>query len=214
MTFTDYLIDISLIGLVLVQVKRRRLTVKALVLPIGIVAYVAASYLKAIPTGHNDLFLIIGAAAVGATLGGLAGKFTAVTRGPDGVFAKAGLAAAGLWILGTAGRLTFQVWATHGGGPDIAHFSASHGITSVTAWTSALILMALAEATTRTGVLAWRSGVLSQGARALNRQAPATVVGPEATGSTRSVSLPPVRSRIPVSSGVRSMMDSGDDPLS
>jgi hypothetical protein len=39
MTFTDYLIDISVIAIVLVQVKSRRLTVKSLLLPIGIVAY-------------------------------------------------------------------------------------------------------------------------------------------------------------------------------
>jgi hypothetical protein len=214
MTFTDYLIDISLIGLVLVQVKRRRLTVKALVLPIGIVAYVAASYLKGIPTAHNDLFLVIGAALVGAILGGLAGTFTSVTRGPDGVFAKAGLAAAGLWILGTGGRLAFQVWATHGGGTDIAHFSASHGITSVTAWTSALILMALAEATVRTGVLAWRSGLLSQGAaRALGTSSSAVPVS-HRPAATAPVSFPPVRSRTVVPSGLRSMMDNGDGSLS
>ena len=59
MTFTDYLIDISLIALVLVQVKSRRLTVKALLLPIGIVAYVAFTYLKGVPTAHNDLVLIV-----------------------------------------------------------------------------------------------------------------------------------------------------------
>jgi hypothetical protein len=214
MTFTDYLIDISLIGIVLVQVKRRRLTVTALLLPMGIVAYVAATYLKGIPTAHNDLVLIIGAALVGATLGGLAGTFTSVTRGPDGVFAKAGLAAAGLWILGTGGRLAFQVWATHGGGTDVAHFSASHGITSVTAWTSALILMALSEATVRTGVLAWRSGLLSQGAtRALGVSSPAAPVSP-GPAATAPVAFPPVRSRTTVLSGVRSMMDSSDAPHS
>jgi hypothetical protein len=212
MTTSDYLIDISLIALVLVQMKRRRLTVKALVLPLGIVAYVAYSYLKGIPTAHNDLVLVVGAAVIGATLGALAGTFTTVSRGAEGVFAKAGLAAAGLWILGTGGRLAFQVWATHGGGPDIAHFSATHGITSATAWTSALILMALSEATMRTGVLAWRSGLLTQGAaRALGTTASAAPV-PAAT--SRPLSFPPVRSRTPVTSGVRSMMDSGDAPLS
>jgi hypothetical protein len=212
MTTSDYLIDISLIALVLVQVKRRRLTVKALLLPLGIVAYVAYSYLKGVPTAHNDLVLVVGAAVLGATLGTLAGTFTKVTRGSDGVFAKAGLAAAGLWILGTGGRLAFQVWATHGGGPAIAHFSATHGITSATAWTSALILMALSEATMRTGVLTWRSGLLSQGAaRALGTPAPAAPVPPT---SSRPLSFPPVRSRTPVTSGVRSMMDSGDAPLS
>jgi hypothetical protein len=180
MTFSDYLIDISLI---------------ALVLPLGIVVYVAYSYLKGIPTAHNDLFLVVGAAVVGATLGTLAGKFTKVTRGADGVFAKAGLAAAGLWILGTGGRLAFQVWATHGGGPAIAHFSATHGITSATAWTSALILMALSEATTRTGVLTWRSGLLFQGAgRSLGTSAPSAPVPPVSSRrcrSRRSAPAPP-----------------------
>jgi hypothetical protein len=212
MTTSDYLIDISLIALVLVQMKKRRLTVKALVLPLGIVAYVAYSYLKGIPTAHNDLVLVVGAAVIGATLGTLAGTFTTVTRGVEGVFAKAGLAAAGLWILGTGGRLAFQVWATHGGGPGIEHFSATHGITSATAWTSALILMALSEATMRTGVLAWRSGLLTQGAaKAFGTTAPASPVPPI---TSRPLSFPPVRSRTPVTSGARSMMDTGDAPLS
>ncbi|HEY1444881.1 MAG TPA: hypothetical protein VGF51_08270, partial [Acidimicrobiales bacterium] len=100
---------------------------------------------------------------------------------------------------GTGGRLAFQVWATHGGGPSIAHFSAGHGITSTTAWTAALILMALSEVVVRTGVLAWRSGLLSEGAaRALGTAARVT----------------PGRSSTLVSSGVRSMMDSSDRPLS
>jgi hypothetical protein len=220
MTLTDYLIDISLIGLVLVQVKRRRLTVKALVLPLGIVAYVAFTYLKGIPTAHNDLVLIVGATVIGATLGGLAGTFTSVTRGADGVFAKAGLAAAGLWILGTGGRLAFQVWASHGGGPDIARFSATHGITSVTAWTSALILMALAEATVRTGVLGWRSGLLSPAAaQTLGRsrtpgRSAHIAVPPVPQGPAASASFPPVRSRTAVPSGLGSMMDSSDIPRS
>jgi hypothetical protein len=196
MTFSDYLIDISLIGLVLIQVKSRRLTVRALLLPIGIVAYVAFSYLKGIPTAGNDLLLVIGAAAIGATLGGLAGKFTAVTHLADGIFAKAGLAAAGLWILGTGGRLAFQIWATHGGGPAITHFSATHGITSAAAWTAALILMALSEVVVRTAVLAWRSGLFSERAsRLLGRGFPAG-------------------SRTAVPSGLRSMMDSSDRRLS
>lgn len=196
MTISDYLIDITLIGLVLVQVKNRRLTVRALLLPIGIVAYVAFSFLKGIPTAGNDLFLVIGAAAIGATLGGLAGKFTTVTHRADGIFAKAGLAAAGLWILGTGGRLAFQVWATHGGGPAITHFSTTHGITSATAWTAALILMALSEVVVRTAVLARRSGLFSEQVTRL-------------LGTASSAG-----SRTAVPSGLRSMMDSSDRPLS
>jgi hypothetical protein len=177
MTFTDYLIDISLIAIVLLQVRGRRLTPRELLLPVGIVAFVAYTYLRAIPTAGNDLVLVIGAAALGALLGGLAGRFTSVTAGADGVpFAKAGLAAATLWILGTGGRLAFQVWATHGGGAAIAHFSAAHSITTLTAWTSALILMALSEAVVRTGVLGWRS-------TSVRRRARAAVPAPEDTAA-------------------------------
>jgi hypothetical protein len=71
MTFTDYLIDISLIALVLFQIRGRRLTTRALLLPLAIVGYVAYSYLRGVPTAGNDLFLVAGCAALGATLGGL-----------------------------------------------------------------------------------------------------------------------------------------------
>ena len=209
MTFSDYLIDITLISLVLIQIRARRLTVKALVLPLGLVAYVAYEYLRGVPTAHNDLFLIVGAAVVGATLGGLAGRFTAVTKAADGsVWAKAGLAAAALWILGTGGRLAFQLYASHGGGPEIAHFSATHGITSASAWTATLILMALSEATTRTAVLGWRFSRLHEGSPFAGTPS-ATV--PSAAAPASSVPAP---TRTPVLSGAWSMMDCGDTPLS
>lgn len=158
MTFSDYLIDFALIGMVLLQIRGRRLTTRALLLPLAIVGYVAFSYLRGVPTAGNDLILVAGSALVGATLGGLSGTFTAVYPDDEGVpFAKAGVIAAGLWILGTGARLAFQLYATHGGGASIERFSASHAITSIGAWTAALILMALCEATARTGILAWRS---------------------------------------------------------
>jgi len=161
MTFTDYLIDISLIGLVLFQIHGRRLTTSSLLLPLAIVGYVAVTYLHAVPTAGNDLVVVIGCAATGATLGGLAGTFTLVTADRDGApFAKAGILAAGLWILGTGGRLAFQLYATHGGGAAIERFSIAHDITSVATWTSALILMAVCEAVFRTSVLAWRAGLV------------------------------------------------------
>ena len=215
MTFTDYLIDITLISLVLIQIKARRLTVKALVLPLGLVAYVAYTYLRGVPTAHNDLFLIVGAAVLGATLGGLAGCFTAVTKAADGsVWAKAGIAAAALWILGTGGRLAFQLYASHGGAPTIAHFSATHGITSATAWTATLILMALSEATTRTAVLGWRFARLHEGSPLASTTSTAAPSAPSAAAGPRPLSFPPVRSRTPVPSGGRTMMDRSDLPLS
>jgi hypothetical protein len=45
-TFTNYLIDISLIAIVLLQVRGRRLTTRELLLPVGIVAFVAYTYLR------------------------------------------------------------------------------------------------------------------------------------------------------------------------
>jgi hypothetical protein len=178
MTFTDYLIDISLIALVLVQIRGRRLTTRALLLPLAIVGYVAYSYLRGVPTAGNDLFLVAGCAALGATLGGLSGKFTSVYPDGDGVpMAKAGLIAATLWVLGTGARLAFQLYATHGGGAAIGRFSVAHSITSASAWTAALILMALSEAVCRTAILAWR-------ANTVRRQAPAGV-GTRTLGPSR-----------------------------
>ena len=198
MTISDYLIDFTLIGLVLLQVKGRRLTTKALVLPLGIVAYVAYEYLHGVPTAQNDLLFVVGAAAVGATLGGLAGRFTSVTKAADGsIIAKAGAAAAGLWILGTGGRLAFQLYANYGGGPSVIHFSQAHGITSAEAWTAALILMALSEVVMRTAVLARRAYQVNGGWPL-----------PSPEGAERP------RLRATVFSGVRSMMDSGDRSLS
>ena len=173
MTFTDYLIDISLIAIVLFQVRGRRITTRALLLPVGIVAYVAFTYLRGIPTAGNDLILVLGCAAVGALLGGLAGRFTSVHPDGEGIpVAKAGLAAAALWILGTGGRLAFQVYATHGGGAAVERFSATHSITSVAAWTDALILMALCEAVIRTGILGWRASTVRRGVTVGSRTAP------------------------------------------
>jgi hypothetical protein len=194
MTFTDYLIDITLIGLVVLQVRGRRLTTRALLLPLGLVAYVAASYLHGVPTAGNDLVLVGGCAAIGATLGLLAGLFTSVTTDGQGtVFAKAGLAAAALWIVGTGGRLAFQVYASHGGAPALGRFSAAHSITSAEAWTAALILMALSEVVLRTGVLAWRT-------MELRRQ------GQTGLGITD----PAPQARRPVLASARSMIETGE----
>ena len=115
MTVTDYVIDITLVSLVLVQMRGRKLTTRGLLLPVALVAYVAITYLKAIPTSGNDLYLIVGSAVLGATLGGLAALFTTIRADGDGIpVAKAGLVAAALWILGTGGRLAFQLYASHG----------------------------------------------------------------------------------------------------
>jgi hypothetical protein len=195
MTFSDYLIDITLISIVLVQMRGRKLTAKALLLPVAIVAYVAITYLKAIPTSGNDLFLIVGCAAVGATLGGLAARFTTVYADGDGIpIAKAGLVAAALWILGTGSRLAFQLYASHGGGRAIERFSVAHSISTATAWSAALILMAISEAVVRTGVLAWRGHLVQQGMRNQDGVFEASALTSAMTSSSTPSSVPERRS--------------------
>jgi hypothetical protein len=70
-----------------------------------------------------------------------------------------------LWILGTGSRLAFGIYATNGGAHTIGTVSKTLAITRQ-AWAPALILMALAEVTSRYGVLALRALEVSRrGAR-------------------------------------------------
>lgn len=157
MALTDYIIDLALIGIVVLQIRGRRLTARSLLLPVMLVAWAAKTYLHSIPTAGNDLVLVAGCAAVGVTLGAGAGLWTRVEPGPDGSpVAKAGVAAAVLWVLGVGFRFAFQLYATHGGGGAIARFSAAHAI-GMQAWVAALVLMAIGEALARTAVLAARA---------------------------------------------------------
>lgn len=154
MSLTDYVIDIGLIALVLLQIRGRRLTPRAFLLPLVLVVWAAASYLHGIPTAGNDLAFVALATALGAVLGIGAGLTTAVRRRADGAaVAQAGAIAAALWVLGVGTRLAFQLYATHGGGQAIGRFSVAHHITSAEAWVAALILMAFGEVIGRSAVL-------------------------------------------------------------
>ena len=158
MTITDYAIDIVLIGLVAFQIRGMRLTRRALILPLVLVGIVAMNYLKTIPTAGSDLVLIVGLTAIGATLGSLAGLFTSVRQDSSGTpVAKAGALAAILWVLGVGSRFAFQLYVSHGGLPTVAHFSATHDITSGAAWTAAMVLMALAEVVCRHATIVVRA---------------------------------------------------------
>ncbi len=163
MTFTDYLLNITLIGLVILQIRGHRLTKARLLFPLVATVVVAGQFLHTIPTAGNDLLLIVGLACVGGTLGALAGLATTVRRDGAGAFAKAGVVAAVLWIVGIGARMGFVLWAQHGGQTAIARFSGLHHITSGAAWAAAFVLMAMAEVACRTGVLylrARRSGAV------------------------------------------------------
>ncbi|MGH9120450.1 MAG: hypothetical protein ACRDYC_00660 [Acidimicrobiales bacterium] len=154
MTFTDYLINGALVAIVILQIRGRRLSAVAFFLPVVLVSVAAISYLHGVPTAGNDLVLALIGAGVGLALGVGAGLTTRVFRRSDGaVVAKAGAVAAILWILGVGSRIAFEVYATNGGAASIARFSAHHNITTVQAWVTGLILMALVEVISRTAVL-------------------------------------------------------------
>ncbi len=157
MTTTDWIIDLALLGVVFLQVRGRRLSRLQLLIPVGLCTWAASAYLRGFPTLGNDVPLIALGLALGVALGVLAGTSTRVAADPDGyAVSKAGVAAAIFWIVGVGTRFAFELYASYGGGPAIARFSASHSITSSEAWTAALVLMAIGEALARTGVVAVR----------------------------------------------------------
>jgi hypothetical protein len=157
MTLTDYLLDSVLVLLVLRQLRESRLDLRAMLLPLGIVGWVAHSYLHALPTGGNNLLLIGGLTLVGVLSGVVSGFGTRV-RSDGGRYAlvKAGWVAAGVWVLSMSGRFAFAVWASHGGGPSLYRFSVAHHL-SASVWTDALVLMALGEVVTRVAIMYLRS---------------------------------------------------------
>jgi hypothetical protein len=156
MTTTDYLIDSALVLLVLLQIKERTLTTKALIRPLVIVGIAVANYLHGIPTAGNDLILVGILALVGGSIGVASAQTVLMRVGPDGnVLARAGWASAFFWVLGMGSRFGFIFWITHAGGASLAHFSAQHSIT-ISAWTTALLAMALCEVVGRSGVMAVR----------------------------------------------------------
>jgi hypothetical protein len=175
MSTTDYLLNAVLIGLVVLQVRGRRLTLQALLLPLAVVGYVAITYLRSFPTAGNDLVLEIGCLTAGALLGLGCAFSSRLHRDSQGfTVVKAGAVAAGLWVVGIGSRLAFELFVTHGGADSIGRFSIAHDITPA-AWVTALILMAFAEVAFRSGGIylrAWRSGHLTAG-----RPAIATALG-------------------------------------
>lgn len=194
MTTSDWILDIVLILVVLRQIRWSRIDLMTVLLPLGIVGFVAHKYLSPIPTGGNDLVVIGIFAAIGLVLG-IAGGLTTHVRVDQGgkVFVRAGFVAASLWILGMGGRLAFAIWSEHSGGPTLVRFSEQHNITSIQAWVSALILMVLCEVCTRVGTIVVRAQLARRKALTLTAATPvqtfaATASAPIATAPTGSVS--------------------------
>src|SRR5579871_3255044 len=146
MSITDYLIDSALVLLVLLQIKERRLTTKALVRPLVIVAIAVANYVHGIPTAGNDLVLLAVLALTGLLIGVASGQAVQMRRDSDGqVLARAGWISGFFWVLGMGSRFAFLIWVNNGGAETIGKFSLHHAITGGAAWTVALLAMAVFE---------------------------------------------------------------------
>ncbi|MBR7836885.1 hypothetical protein KDL01_26645 [Actinospica durhamensis] len=166
MTTSDWILDLTLILVVLRQIRESRIDLIFLVVPFAITGFVASKYLDPIPTAGNDLLLILAFAALGAVLGVAGGLATRVRIAQGRAFVRAGFVAASLWVLSMGGRLGFVLWTEHGGDRSLGSFSAHHHITSGQAWVSALILMVLAEVVTRIGTILIRAQLAKGAARA------------------------------------------------
>jgi hypothetical protein len=156
MTPFDYITDIALIAVVVLQMRVRTLTLRSLLLPLGLVAGAGIAYLRPISLAGNNLTLIAALVAAGVTLGTLSGMTTSVWRQGDSVLSRAGVLAAFLWVLGMGARFAFALWVTHTGAEAVGRFSFHHDITGGHIWQFALVLMAYSEILSRIGVLQFR----------------------------------------------------------
>lgn len=162
MTTSDWVLDTVLILIVFRQLRESRLTVRTILLPLGIVGFAASHYLHGIPTAGNDLALIAGFTALGAVFGILGGLLTRLRHAGGHVYLKATVSSAAIWVLSMGFRMLFAIWTSHpSGAAHVAHFSAAHHITSGEAWVAALILMAFAEVIVRLGTIVVRGQVLA-----------------------------------------------------
>lgn len=161
MTIFDWLLNLALVSLVVLQMRGRRLDRRGLLLPLVLVGWAASHYLRGIPTVGNDGLLVASGVLAGLTFGSAAAVLTRLDTDPDGVvIARASLSAAALWVLGIGMRMGFSLFAQHGGGPAIARFSSAHHITA-DGWVSALVLMSLVEVISRTLILWARARTLT-----------------------------------------------------
>jgi hypothetical protein len=156
MTITDWTTDITLLALVLLQLRARKLGFLQLLLPLVLVGLAFWNYFQEWPTTGNGGLLIAGMSVVGILLGITAGAFTRVWTEGGIPFAKATAVAAAAWILGMGARLAFQIWANSAGGAThLAAFSMQHRIEQ-SAWVDALLLMAVGQVVARTLLISVR----------------------------------------------------------
>ena len=153
MTTSEYLLNAAFVLLVLRQSRERELDRRSVIIPLVLMFFVGAPYLRTIPTSGNDLVLILTLALVGLTLGLLGGFATQVRAGSNGApLTRVGWIAGGLLVAGIGARMAFAFAVGHGLEPSVRSFSIAHQI-GAAAWPVALVLMALLEVGSRIAVV-------------------------------------------------------------
>jgi hypothetical protein len=169
-----YLINASLILLVIRQIREHPLDARSLMAPVLAVGCAAVLFLHSVPAGGSDLVLEAACVLAGAVMGAIGGLATRLRLGADGrPLGRAGVLAAGMWVGGVGARLAFAVAAGNGAGPAIARFSIAHHITGSAAWVAALVMMALADVLTRLVVIYLRGRRPAVGSAASTPAVPA-----------------------------------------
>jgi hypothetical protein len=171
-----YLVNVSLILLVIRQIREHPLDARSLATPVLAVGVAAVMFLHSVPVGGSDLLLAAACVTAGAVMGALGGLATRLRLGADGrPLGRAGVVAASMWVGGVGARLAFAVAASNGAGPAIARFSVAHHITGSAAWVAALVMMALADVLTRLSVIYLRGRRLAAASAATAATIPAGV---------------------------------------
>ena len=174
MTTTDYLINAMFVLIVVRQARERELDFRSVVVPLGLVAFVANIYIHSIPTAGNDLVLIGLLAAVGLALGVISGFAIHVRAGSNGLaVARVGWLAGVLLVLGITARMVFAFTVTHGAHHAVASFSIAHQISGA-AWPVALVSMAVCEVVARIATVQLR------GRRLMTQQTTGAMIGARA----------------------------------
>ena len=169
---TMYLINASLILLVIRQIREHPLDARSLAVPVLAVGCAAVMFLHSVPAGGSDLVLEAACVLAGAAMGAIGGLATRLRLGADGrPLGRAGVAG-GQHVGRRRGRpagLRGRRRATARARPSPG-FHVAHHITGSSAWVAALVMMALADVLTRLAVIYLRGRRLAA--------APAAPVGP------------------------------------
>jgi hypothetical protein len=154
MSVTDYVIDILLILVIFRAVRPHRLTPRAALLPLVLLAIAGVIYLRPVTLRGNDLALILILAAAGIVLGVLSGLADRIWRDEHQQLLFRAVAVSVIaWVIGMGFRFAFAYYAYHGGGLAVARFSVQHNLSGANIWTTALVLMAFGQVLARLAVL-------------------------------------------------------------